>query len=66
VPSHGFSSGTQRGGSATVSQNSAFHLASGGTITYTCSNASAGTQDGAATMQYSNMRVTAIQVGALH
>jgi hypothetical protein len=68
VPSHGFSSGTQRGGSATVSQNSAFHLASGGTITYTCSNASAGTQtqDLAATMQYSNMRVTAIQVGALH
>ncbi|MCW3047116.1 MAG: Collagen triple helix repeat protein [Solirubrobacterales bacterium] len=66
VPSHGFSSGTQRGGSTTVSQNSAFHLAPGGTITYTCSNASAGTQDGAATMQYSNMRVTAIQVGALH
>ncbi|MCW3047729.1 MAG: hypothetical protein JWO74_2013 [Solirubrobacterales bacterium] len=66
VPSHGFSSGTQRGGSATVSQNSAFHLASGGTIAYTCSNASAGTQDGAATMQYSNMRVTAIRVGALH
>jgi hypothetical protein len=66
VPSQGFSSGTLRGGSATVSQNSAFHLASGGTITYTCSNASAGTRDGAATMQYSNMRVTAIHVGALH
>jgi hypothetical protein len=66
VPSHGFSISTQRGGLATVSQNSAFHLASVGTITYTCSNAPAGTQDGAATMQYTNMRVTAIQVGALH
>jgi hypothetical protein len=66
VPSHGFASGAQRGGLATVSQNSAFHLASGGKITYTCSNAPAGTQDAAATMQYSNMRVTAIQVGALH
>jgi hypothetical protein len=66
VPSHGFWGGTQRGGAATVSQNSAFHLASGGTITYTCSNAALGMQDGAATMQYSNMRVTAIQVGALH
>jgi hypothetical protein len=49
-----------------VSQNSAFHLASGGTITYTCSNAAFGTQDGVATMQYGNMRLTAIQVGALH
>jgi hypothetical protein len=66
VPSHGFSISTQRGGLATVSQNSAFHLASGGTITYTCSNAPAGTQDAGATMQYTNMRVTAIQVGALH
>jgi hypothetical protein len=49
-----------------VSQNSAFHLPSGGTITYTCENATAGTQDSSATMQYANMRVTAIQVGALH
>jgi hypothetical protein len=66
VPSHGFSISTQRGGLATVSQNSVFHLPSGGTITYTCSNAAAGTQDAAAAIQYANMRVTAIQVGALH
>jgi hypothetical protein len=66
VPAHGFLSGSDQGGLATVSQNSAFHLPSGGTITYTCSNATAGTKDPAATMQYSNMRVTAIQVGALH
>jgi hypothetical protein len=66
VPSHGFLSGSDQGGLATVSQNSAFHLPSGGTITYTCENATAGTQDSSATMQYANMRVTAIQVGALH
>jgi hypothetical protein len=66
VPSHGFSAGTQRGGVATVSQNSAFHLPSGGTITYTCSNAPSGTTDPAATIEYTNMRITAIQVGALH
>ncbi len=66
VPSHGFSISTERGGLATVSQNTVFHLPSGGTITYTCSNAPAGTQDALATMQYSNLRVTAIQVGALH
>jgi hypothetical protein len=66
VPSHGFLSGSDQGGLATVSQNSAFHLPSGGTITYTCSNATFGTQDSSATMQYANMRVTAIQVGALH
>jgi hypothetical protein len=66
VPSHGFDSGSDQGGLATVSQNSAFHLPSGGTITYTCSNAAFGTQDSSATMQYANMRVTAIQVGALH
>jgi hypothetical protein len=66
VPSQGFSASTQRGGVATVSQNSAFRLPSGGTSTYTCSNAPFGTQDGAATMQYANVRVTASQLGALH
>jgi hypothetical protein len=66
VPSHGYSFSTQRGGLATVSQNAAFHLPSGGTITYTCANAAASTQDGSATMQYANLRVTAIQVGTLH
>ena len=65
-PSHGFSASTERGGVATVSQNSAFHLTSGGTITYACANAPLGTRDAGATMQYANMRVTAIQVGALH
>jgi hypothetical protein len=66
VPRNGFSASTQRGGVATVSQNTAFHLPSGGTITYTCSNAQFGTQEVGATMQYSNLRVTATQVGAVH
>jgi hypothetical protein len=66
APSHGYSSGTDRGGLATVSQYSAFHLTSAGTITYTCSNATSGTKDPAATMNYANMHVTAIQVGTLH
>jgi hypothetical protein len=66
APSHGYSSGTDRGGLATVSQYSAFHLTSAGTITYTCSNATSGTKDPSATMNYANMHVTAIQVGTLH
>jgi hypothetical protein len=66
VPSHGFYSPPQEGGVATVSQNSAFHLTSPGTITYTCSNAPLGSQDGSAFMQYHNMRITAIRVAALH
>lgn len=66
VPAHGFQSDPERGGVATVSQNSVFHLTSAGTITYTCSNAPARTVDGSATMQYHNMRITAIQVAALH
>jgi hypothetical protein len=65
VPSHGFAISTERGGLTTVSQNTAFHLTAAGTIVYTCSNAPAGTQDGS-TMQYSNLRVTAIQVGTVH
>jgi hypothetical protein len=65
VPSHGFAISTQRGGLTTVSQNSAFHLTAAGTLIYTCSNAPAGTQDGS-TMQYSNLRVAAIQLGAVH
>jgi hypothetical protein len=66
VPSHGYSAPGQQGGLATVSQNTAFHLTAPGTITYTCANALYGTTDGTATMQYANMRVTAIQVGTLH
>lgn len=65
VPSGGYASPPQHGGVATVSQNSAFHLTAAGTIVYTCSNAPDGTQDGS-TMEYSNLHVTAIQVGAVH
>jgi hypothetical protein len=66
VPAHGYLNGTERGGLATVSQNSAFHLTSAGTISYSCANASSGTKDASATLLYANMRVTAIQVGTLH
>jgi hypothetical protein len=65
VPSHGYSISTQRGGVATVTQNTGFHLPSGGTITYTCQNAPNGTQD-SSTMQYSNLHITATQVATLH
>ena len=50
---------------ATVTQNTGFHLPSGGTITYTCQNAPNGTQD-SSTMQYSNLHITATQVATLH
>ena len=66
VPSHGYSFGTQRGGVETVSQNTALHLPSGGTIAYTCQNAANSTHDTSALLQYSNLRITAIQVGAIH
>jgi hypothetical protein len=68
VPAHGFSTapGTQRGGATTISQTTVFHLPNGGTIDYSCQNTTIATKDAGATQQYTNMRVTAIQVGALH
>jgi hypothetical protein len=66
VPSQGYSIATDRGGVATVSQHTAFHVPAGGTITYTCDNAPDGTRDPSATMEYSNLHLTAIQVGTLH
>jgi hypothetical protein len=66
VPRDGFQSDPQRGGIATMSQNSVFHLTTADTITYTCQNAPLGTKDGSAHMQYHNMHITAIRVAALH
>jgi hypothetical protein len=66
VPTHGFTSGVERGGTATVAGTAAFHLPSGGTISYTCTDDPFGTQTTPAVIAYKEFFLTATQVGTVH